>query len=511
MKAKEKKSKFTSSLSINPYSQVFYKIDDGSLSVEKKPGFDKHQQTIAFLNNKSFISTLVSISKNIPEDDLQDALENKVYEELALDLAVEYSIQFVEYFDSSDETNRHFHAFVVEPEILEDEFAQSVDKIKYIDQIVPIPLLLKPLYQKELILDSGVHCFIYFQEHDAFLAIYNNQEFVYTKSLKYSMTFMHETFCELLGEQISYTEFIRLMSQEGLSTLNHEHQKHIIKLLGDTFLHVNDVLTYAKRAYNLSNIDQIFIGSYIGGVPGIDEYSQTYLGIATDLFKFDYSFTDGGTYIDEIHALMHLYLNQDEIEQYECNFTIYHRPPPFSKRSSGQSIIILAASVLFAFAYPVAYWSLTYTEQVHYKILDDIYTKTHASRLVRESTITLKEQQKNEANTLLTAEKNAYDEKKQTLIKIHDVKVNYPMKATLLTQFTNDFNKFNTKLDEVIYTENNDTKEFTFSLIAKKDRDITSLVKHLTKVKSEQYDFRLDEIIYDSQEMVYIGKLKAQL
>ncbi len=511
MKTKETTSKFTSSLSINPYSQTYYKFSDGSITIEKKPSYDKQQQTIAFLNNKSFISTLVSISKNIPEEDLQDALENKVYEELALDLAIEYSIQFVEYFEPTDETNRHYHAFVVEPEVLENEFVQTVDKIKYIDQIVPIPLLLKPLYQKELILDSGVHCFIYFQEHDAFLAIYNNQEFVYTKSLKYSMRFMHETFCELLGEQIGYDDFTNVISQEGLSTLNHEHQKHIIKLLGDTFLHVNDVLTYAKRAYNLENIDQIYMGSYVGVIPGIDEYSQTYLGIATDLFKFEYGFVSGSGYVDEMHALMHLYVQQDETEQYSCNFTIYHRPPPFSKRSSGQLLIALAASVLFAFAYPVMYWSLTYTEKVRYKILDDIYKETHATRLTREAAITLKEQQKADANALLTAEKNAYDEKKQTLIKIHDVKVNYPMKAMLVTQFTESFNKYNTQIDSIVYAENNNTKEFTFSLIAKKDRDINSLVKHLTKVQSKEYDFRLDEILFDAEAMVYIGKLKAQL
>ncbi|MEA2110578.1 MAG: hypothetical protein U9P71_00875 [Campylobacterota bacterium] len=511
MKIKEKESKFTSTLSINPYNQTFYKVSDAAAKLDKKPNFEKRQQSIAFLNNKSFISTQVNISKNIPEEDLQDALENRVYEELALDLAIEYSIQFVEYFDSTDETNRHFHAFIVEPQILEEEFTQSVSAVKYIDQIVPIPLLLKSLYQKELILDSGVHCFIFIQEHDAFLAIYNNQDFIYTKSLKYSMSFMHETFCELLGEQVDYSEFITVMTQEGLGANKKEYQKHIIKLLGDTFLHVNDVLTYAKRAYNLENIDQIYIGSYAGNVPGVDEYSQTYLGVATDIFEFDYGFAADDIHMDEIHALMHVYLQQDEFTRYECNFTTYHRPPAFTQRSSGQLIIALAASIFFAFAYPVAYWSLTYTEKVHFKILEDIYQKTHSTRVVREATINLKEKQKSEANALLTSEKKAYDDKKQTLIKIHDVKVNYPMKAIILTEFTKEFNKYNTQLSEITYSENNTSKAFTFSLVAKKDRDITSLLKHLTKIKSKDFDFTLNKISYDSEKMVYTGKLKAQL
>ena len=63
---------------------------------------------------------------------------------------------------------------------------KSGNKIKYIDTIIPSPLLLKSLYSKDLIESSGVHCFIYFQKNDTFVTIYSEKEFLYTKSIKYS-------------------------------------------------------------------------------------------------------------------------------------------------------------------------------------------------------------------------------------------------------------------------------------------------------------------------------------
>ncbi|MDX1295241.1 MAG: hypothetical protein R3302_03175, partial [Sulfurimonadaceae bacterium] len=79
---------FSSVLSINPYNESYYKGVSNRLTPEESPAYAKDQFAISFLNTKSFITATVDISKNIPEEDVYDALENKVYEELALDMAV---------------------------------------------------------------------------------------------------------------------------------------------------------------------------------------------------------------------------------------------------------------------------------------------------------------------------------------------------------------------------------------------------------------------------------------
>ncbi len=191
------------------------------------------------------------------------------------------------------ESERFFHVFVVDPLTLEQEFAPVVESLKYIDQIVPVPLLLKSLYVKELIESNGAHGFIYFQENDAFFTVYNEQEFVYTKSLKYSLKQMHERFCELLGETIDLISFENILATQGLNTSNPEYQKNLFKLFGEIFLHINDVITYAKRAFEIKQFETIYIGTAIGNISGLDEYAQTYLGLKVHPFDFNYGFKTG--------------------------------------------------------------------------------------------------------------------------------------------------------------------------------------------------------------------------
>src|SRR3989339_1029107 len=328
--SKSKQQTYSTIVSANPYKGDYYGSTFNTISRTSSPSFSKEQYAVSFLNTKGFISTLIGISKNIPDDDIYDALENKVYEELALDMAIEYHIKYIEAIHRSTEGERFFHIFVVDPLTLEQEYSQVVDTLKYIDQIVPVPLLLKSLYVKELIDSTDVHCFIYFQENDAFFCIYSEQEFIYTKSLKFSLKQMHERFCELLGEQIDLLAFETMLAEEGLNTSYPDYQKNLIKLFGEIFLHINDVITYAKRAYDIKKFDEIYIGTGAGKVLGLDEYAQTYLGIKTTPFDFNFGFNTNGERVDQIHQLMHLYGRLEAFERYECNFTIFHRPPPFA-------------------------------------------------------------------------------------------------------------------------------------------------------------------------------------
>ncbi|MDD5052749.1 MAG: hypothetical protein PHO27_08490 [Sulfuricurvum sp.] len=508
--SKSKQQAYSTIVSANPYKGDYYVGTFSTLSGVISPSFAKEQYAVSFLNTKSYISTLIGVSKNIPDDDIYDALENKVYEELALDMAVEYHIKYVEAIHRSSEGDRYFHVFVVDPLTLEQEYVQVVNNIKYIDQIVPVPLLLKSLYIKEIIESSGIHCFIYFQENDAFFCIYNEQEFIYAKSLKYSLKQMHERFCELIGEQIDLIKFESMLAQEGLNASEPDYQKNLIKLFGEIFLHINDVLTYAKRAYDIKKIDEIFIGTTVGNVLGLDEYAQTYLGLKTAPFDFNYGFNTNGN-VDQIHQLMHLYSRLEADERYECNFTIFHRPPPFAKRDSGKLIIVIAASLAAALLYPGTYWGLSYVEEFHHAVLTKEYEQVHIEKTTREAAINLKTANKNAAQALLDEQKNAYKQKQDTLTQVHEKKVNYPMKAKILADFTKSFNQYRVQLKSLGYNETNTSKEFTFLLTAPNTQNVTALLKYLTDFKKDQYKFNLEMISYSEEDKSYLSELKAVL
>ncbi len=508
---KSQQPTYSTVVSANPYKGDYYTGTFNTISRISSPSFSKDQYTVSFLNTKSFISTLIGISKNIPDDDIFDALENKVYEELALDMAVEYHIRYVEAIHRGTENERYFHVFVVDPLTLDQEYVKVIDTIKYIDQIIPIPLLLKSLYVKELIDSSEVHTFIYFQENDAFFCVYNEQEFIYAKSLKFSLKQMHERFCELLGEQIDYTYFESIISNEGLNCSNSDYQKNLIKLFGEIFLHVSDIMAYAKRAYDIKRFDEIFIGTSIGNIIGLDEYTQTYLGLKTAPFEFDYGFNTNGENIDQIHQLMHLYGRLQAEERYDCNFTIFHRPPPFAKRESGKLILVAAASLAGALLYPGVYWGLSYIEEFHHAVLTKEYETVHIEKMTREATINLKLANKNAAQTLLDEQKTAYKQKQDTLIQVHEKKVDYPMKAKIMADFTRSFNQYRVQLKSINYTEDNVSKTFSFGLTSAKTQDITALLKHLTESKRQMYDFKLELISYNEEEKSYLSELKAVL
>ncbi|WP_428737156.1 hypothetical protein [Sulfurimonas sp.] len=509
--SKSEQHSFSSVLSINPYKETYYKGISSFISEETSPEYSKEQLVIAYLNTKEFINAQIEISRNIPEEDLHDALSNKVYDELALDQAVEYKIQYIETFDSLDEENRHFHAFIVDPLDVTNTFTNVIEQIKYIDVIIPVPLLIKSLYAKEIIDNSGVHCYIYFQENDAFLTIYSEKEFVYTKSIKYSFLDIHERFCELYGERIDYDEFIKFFTQENLKESDSEYKTYIIKLYKELFANINDILTYTKRAFEIDKIDHIYIGSQIQTVTQLHEMIEAEINIPSSQFSFDYGFENGDTYVDQLHALMHLYSNLSNEDRYKCNFTAYKRPPKFIQRDSGRLITVVAASIALAFAYPITYWVLTYAQILQKDLLEQKYKELHNTKITRETTIKNRLAEKDKSLQLLTKEQKEYDDKKNTLVKIHKVKVDYPMKAKLLALFTNEMSKFSVKATKTAYAEEDSKQTLSINLASKNDRQITQLVEHLTKVYEGKYVFALEEILLDDTAKMYLSELKVKL
>jgi hypothetical protein len=509
--SKKTKHSFSSVVSVNAYKNTYLKSVSSFITQTTSAEYSKEQYVISYVNTRSFINTQISITKNIPEEDLHDAITNKVYDELALDQAVEYQIQFIETFNSLDEENRSFHVFVIDPLSMKETFRDVVEKIKYVDVIIPSPLLFRSLYEKEIIQNAGVHCFVYFQENDAFITIYNEKEFLYTKSINYSYIQMHERFCELYGERIEFSEFINFISKHNLKDTDSNFVEYIIKLYKEIFANINDILTYVKRAFELEKIEFIYIGTQIDTITKLDEICEVELSIKTKIFEFDYGFESADDiYVDQLHALMHIYTTLDEDKRYECNFTTYHRPPEFIQRESGKLILLTVASFVIAFIYPVTYWVLTYAQGLQYDLLHNEYIDLHNKKITREATIKNKEADKSKVLALLNKEKDEYKEKKSTLIKIHDVKVNYPMKAKLLSIFSKDLNRFNVKLEALEYMEN-DKKIFTFHLVSRKEKRITKLLKYLTKTYENRFEFSLNRIEFKEEPKNYFSELKVTI
>ena len=501
---------FSSVISVNPYKNTYVSGVSSFLNENNSASFSKEQFAISYLNTKDFISAQIEISKNIPEEDLPDAISNKAYDELALDQAIEYHIQYIEIFNNFDEENRHFHVFIADPIEIAQTFENVVDTIKYIDVIIPAPLLIKSLYSKEIIDTSGVHCFLYIQENDAFIAVYSEREFIYTKSIKYSLIDMHERFCELYGERIDYDSFINFYANHSLKETHSDYKEYFIKLYKDLFANVNDILTYIKRAFEIENFEHVYVGSQLDTVTKLDEMLEVELNIKTSEFDFNYGYeNDADHYIDQLHVLMHLYTTVPEDERYQCNFSTYNRPPAFLKRQSGKLISLAIVSLIVSFAYPVTYWSLNYAQSLQKDILQQQYREIHNTKITREATIKNKEADKSKYLKLINNEEKEFANKKNTLTSIHRVKVDYPMKAKLISILTKDLNRYNVKMESILYAEKDNIKTFTLNLASKKDRRITKFIEYMTAKYDGKFKFSLEKIKYEEDYKVYKAQLKV--
>ncbi len=501
---------FLNVLSVNAYNDRYVVSDLNTLDITASPEYKKEQYVISYLNTKDSINTNISISRNIPDEDVEDAIFSKVYDELALDQAIEYQIRYVETFNNIDD-DRQFNLFIIDPLVIEETYLDTVEKINYIDYIIPSPLLIKAVYAKEIIDDDGVHCFIYFEENDAFIAVYKDKEFLYTKSLNFSLLAMHERFCELYGERVEYKDFVRFLSTQSLKDTESDYKDYMFKLYKEMFSTINDVISYIKRAFELEKIDQVYIGSQIYIATKLHELAEFELSIESYDFDFNYGFNSSQVYIDQLHLLMQAYATIPDDEKYDINFTIFHRPPKFIKRESGKIIMLVAASIVIAFSYPVAFWSLAYAENLHLSLLKNEYSELHRKKDARMKIIDAKKAQRITNIDKLKKEETEYLKKKNTLVKIHDVKVNYPMKAKLLTMFTSDFNKHEVRLESIIYTEDIKSKKFIFNLLSTKDKKITKLVEYLTKRYNNKYNFIIENIIYNDKTGQYSGSLEVSL
>lgn len=502
---------FSTLLSVSPYNNSYVKGISNLLTTAQDAIFSKTQYVISYLNTREFIHAEIEISKNIPDEDLFDAITTKAYDELALDNAVEYQIGYIETTQTLDTENHHFHLFIVDFADVAKRFENIVKQIQYLDIIIPAPLLLKSLYAKEIINANGIDCFIYFEESDASITLYRDGEFLYTKSIKHSLNDMYERFCELYGERIELQTFLDFYRTQNLKETQSDYKEYFIKLYKELFTNINDILIYAKRAFEIEQFGHLYIGSQLQSITQLDEMLEAELTIKSNEFNFNYGFENSAAHTDQLHALMQIYPTVEEDKRYECNFTRYHRPPTFIKRQSGKLILLTLVSLALAFAYPVTYWILNYSLSIRKELIRQEYRVLDHKKVTRERIIKSKQRERVNILATLQLEKKEYKEKKATLIKIHDVKVNYPMKAKLLTLITEDLNRFNVHLDSLNYDEKDNTKILELNLISKKGRKITKLVKYLTDVHKKKFLFTLQKISYDKKKKVYSSQLWIHL
>ncbi|NPA65073.1 MAG: hypothetical protein GXO16_08885 [Epsilonproteobacteria bacterium] len=503
-----KRESISGYVSINPYSNEAYLYTKGVLR-KTALRFVKKYFYSSFLSTRDFIVARIDLSKNIPEEDLRDVIELKAYEELDLDQTIEYKIEYIEAPTLPGDKERRFHVFVTEYEILSERFKEIVKHIPYIDEIAPVPLLFRTLYTNDILESTSTDIFIYFQRHDAFLTIYQNGAFVYSKSLKYSFEEMAERMSELMGKDVSVHEIMNDLAKEGLRIPDLEKLQYYMQIFSELFMHINDVLIYAKRANGIDHIDHIYIGSEVGTIRGIEEYCQTYLAHTALEFSFDYGISTKEPYVDDLHFL-NVLTAKDIVEkglEYP-NFSIYPRPAPFFKRPVGKLTMAVAAALALGAIYPLYNYAMGLMYQYEAMKLEKIYPEIHSKRVALETRINKLKKELEQIKKRIALKEQDLKKYQQILEAIYDKKVNYIAKSATIADLSQDMVKYKLLLSKI----DNNASEYLFDTTATDDKAITKFIKYISDTKSDKYDISTDKIEKLAPESeVYTSKIEVKV
>jgi len=505
MAKKSNNKSFSDIVSVDPVSLQAYKYAKNELQPFKLDKINKSSFVISYIQSKDVISAIIQMSRNIPESDLKDAIEIKVYDELGLDSAVEYTITYLE-TETNDSKNRTYDVFIIDTSLIGTQLDTIRKKTSYIDYVTTAPFLISSLYKKALLESQGTDCFVYFQKNDAFLAIYKSGQYLYSKSLHYSLTELTEKFCELIGERIEEEDFYKLLTTEGLKSTNVSYQSFLMQLFGELFLYINDVIIFAKRSYNIENIDKIYIGSEVGIIIGVDEYAKSYLGLESFEFNFNISINSKEWYVDQIHILMALtaqvYL---EDKDDALNFSIYRRPPPFRQRPVGKLIGVVAASIILSAGYPAYQYGYAQFLQIQTQQANKKYKIANKKANVIRAKVASLKKDRAKIVKLVKVESDKLEFKKKLLTEIHRKKTAYSMKAVILVELIDILNKYQSKISVVQYEKDN----ITLSIQNRNEKKITEFIKELTKLK--KYKITTDRIIKDQEKDLYLSQIVVGL
>jgi len=503
----ESQSEIKNIITLNAYTGKKYIFKGDVFQPLKKLTYNKANFITSYLSNKDFITTKTQVSRSIPQEDIEDVLEIKAYEELGLDQASSYVISSYETESSGED--REFHLFVTEREKLNELFLPIKNETKYIDLIVPAPLLYKALYRKEIIKDTSTDCFVYFTKNDAFVTFYSHGEYLYSKSIEFSLEQIYEKYCEIEGEQVNRDEFFSILETEGLKATNSTYQQNFMKIFGEIFITINDIIIYTKRAFQLESIDHMYIGSVQGPIVGLDEYSHNYLGLPSSDFNFDYNINNDEWYTDQLQYLMLLTsLEYMEDEESVLNLTMFPRPPSFVNRASGQFIITLFAAISIGLAYPLYYLIGSYANEAKIFALTDQQKKLQAEADKYRQIISGKKKKISTLDKELARLAKLYNGKTKTLESIYNEKVNYKLKSETFYTFAEELKKYDVYVDKVMTNENT----VWLSLIASDDRKLTELIKYISETHFDDIkEIDIELIEKEPESDHYRGLLKVEL
>ena len=487
----------------SPTTQTNYTYDGNKLVVNKSE-LHRHKQTISFIPLQDLLSESIEISSSLPQKDVADMLEMRLFEELSLEPTLDYKICYTSGKDGGQphEKNR-YEVFVASYPAIEQRFAQILKDDDYIDFIFPAQSVIKSLFTGNFLRDDATYGFVHIHEGSAFVAVYIDGEYAYSKPLKTSLKGMSDRFSEPLRERVEYDNFIKALLSLPHRNIKESNSEAFRVVIEEFFIAISNVLMHAKRIKSIEKYDAIFISTDKGNIADIGNIALDYFETPIKDFDFNIGIRTE-EYVDMITRLtLFSYINQNPYFD-TLNFSIFRRPPPLFKRDSGKFLIASAVGFVVAFAIPIYSLAVAgYFSSKNTAAIDEL-KKLNAARIEAESKMATEE--KNRRTLLLNAkeEQKKYETYRGLLENLAKSKESSATATSKVVSISKKAVESNVRLNKL------DINRTTVFIECKTD-DVRKITSFASKLKTiDGFKVVSQDIAKDADAKVFLGQINIE-
>ncbi|MCI7463410.1 MAG: hypothetical protein MSA79_01990, partial [Campylobacter sp.] len=447
-------------VSIDVAKSLAYCFEENSLKVLSLQKANKDATNIVSVKLKDIQNTHVQSILN--GEDLQKDIVVQTRKNLSLDDEAEYIVKSRMIGENS------YESYALNYEVLSEGLQDVLLELRYIDKIIPDPFLFEGLYEAKVLNANETHCFLFLDDDDAFLALYNNGKFGFTRGFSmYSLTNLCEQYKNNAGADIELRDFLNLLKNEGVNGA-------FFSVLDDMAFYISDIFNSIASQAN-ADISKVFIGSSIGAIPGLANLINQKLYIETIDFDFNKKFEAGDLDPSCMNTIRYYYAKY--ILDDSLNFTAFYRPPAFLKRDGGQFLVVVAIACVLGLITPIYelgsalyYFGINSFEESK---LEDIKKELAKLEPVYESIkgqVDNQNKQINELEVSIATSKRLLDESE-------DKKFNYRSKAEFLSDIGALISDVKVKSTHINFKNN----EANIHIISDDDNKITALIEKIDK------------------------------
>jgi hypothetical protein len=427
--------------------------------------FSKKDIITSSIDLQDVINYVFKLPKSLSKQELDVQAEIYFYENAGLDLTKKY----LTYFDYKDlkETDEYqlVEAISISHDKLREIFKNSLQRAKYIDYISLSFMAYEKfydLYHKQ----SKTDAFIYLDEKQSFISIFQNGKYIYAKSLPLIDKLLKNL-------NIDYDDFVKIISLKGLDKELYEPSEEFMyddidNFFTEYFANINNRFSYGRSVFHIEKIDNIYFYTPFE-IPNLNDRAEfwTLTGIVFHKLPVEQFFLEK----------LILKYNVDHYQD-EMNFSIFPKPPKLYTRRSFQLFSVLFLSIsIFGGDYANRWYQNNQIQQKINKLNNLIQKEKREISILKQKNKSMLEKQKEYKEYIIKIEKKIEYQKKLLITSIDYMKYSSVTNDFLL--ITKLLKANSLKTDSIIKNDNN----FSISLIAtiNKRENISVFMRDLIK------------------------------